>query len=92
VLKHRNSRKTDFRSSLCYGLLYTRKSLDQLETASIINTKRGFKTHPSSFKRRFDNINFKVFDDLISILGKFDKDNFPQNEDLIAIDGLHQCL
>lgn len=80
-------RKTDFRSAFCYGLLYTRKNSDQLQTSNIINIARGFKTHQSSFKKRLDTIDFTVFDDLINQLCKFDIENFKYEKEAIAIDG-----
>ena len=85
-------RKTDFRSAFCYGLLYTRKFIDQLETSNIINHVRGFKTHPSSFKRRLDDVDFKIFDDLIHKLSEFDKANFYFSDEVIAIDGSHSTI
>jgi len=74
------------------GLLYTRKSLDQLETSDIINAIRGFKTHQSNFKKRLDKVDFKIFDNLIYLLCKFDEENFEFEEELIAIDGSHSNL
>lgn len=85
-------RKTDFRSAFCYGLLYTRKFVDQLETSDIINNVRGFKTHPSSFKRRLDTVDFKIFDDLIHKLSEFDKENFNFSDEVIAVDGSHGTI
>jgi hypothetical protein len=82
-------RKTDFRSAFGFGLLYTRKDRDQLETANIINTIKGYKTHQSSFKKRLDSIKFETFENLINELCQFDKDNFKFIEEIevIAVDG-----
>lgn len=79
-------RKTSFRSALCYGLLYTQRHYNQLDIANIMSKYRGYKTHQSSYKKRLDAVDFKIFDDLIKMLCNFDVDNFEFDLEVLSVD------
>ncbi len=87
--KMKYKRKTDFSTTLAWGLRYTEKGVVQTTATNRINKLIENGAHTSNYSKRINKIDKKIFDQLLCSLCDFDNENFKFDEEIIAVDGSH---